>query len=150
MRGKGALHPSWTPSEQVLLMVSESALNWLPVVGLLSTHSCSWNQGGPPPHYLGMEGAEGERAQRRLPRTRSELWREFSQRGKTPHSAWAAFGWKESEVAQLYPTLCDPMDGSLPDSSIHGQKEPWNSREKNWYTSWEGCGTAARPQLPPS
>ena len=26
----------------------------------------------------------------------------------------------ESEVAQSCPTLCDPMDGSLPDSSIHG------------------------------
>ena len=27
---------------------------------------------------------------------------------------------KESEVAQSYPTLCDPMDCSLPGSSIHG------------------------------
>ena len=27
---------------------------------------------------------------------------------------------KENEVAQLYPTLCDPMDGSLPGSSVHG------------------------------
>ena len=26
----------------------------------------------------------------------------------------------ESEVAQLCPTLCDPMDCSLADSSIHG------------------------------
>ena len=26
----------------------------------------------------------------------------------------------ESEVAQLCPTLSDPMDCSLPDSSIHG------------------------------
>ena len=26
----------------------------------------------------------------------------------------------ESEVAQLYPTLLDPMDCSLPGSSIHG------------------------------
>ena len=26
----------------------------------------------------------------------------------------------ESEVAQSYPTLCDPMDCSLPGSSIHG------------------------------
>ena len=26
----------------------------------------------------------------------------------------------ESEVAQLCPTLCDPMDCSLPGSSIHG------------------------------
>ena len=26
----------------------------------------------------------------------------------------------ESEVAQLHPTLCDPMDGSLPGSSIRG------------------------------
>ena len=26
----------------------------------------------------------------------------------------------KSEVAQLYPTLCDPMDCSLPGSSVHG------------------------------
>ena len=26
----------------------------------------------------------------------------------------------ESEVAQLWPTLSDPMDGSLPGSSVHG------------------------------
>ena len=32
-------------------------------------------------------------------------------------------GWSEvkwSEVAQLCPTLCDPMDCSLPGSSVHG------------------------------
>ena len=33
-------------------------------------------------------------------------------------------GWKvkesESEVAQSCPTLCDPMDCSLPGSSVHG------------------------------
>ena len=27
---------------------------------------------------------------------------------------------RENQVAQLYPTLRDPMDCSLPDSSIHG------------------------------
>ena len=27
---------------------------------------------------------------------------------------------KESEVAQLCPTLCDPIDCSLPGSSVHG------------------------------
>ena len=27
---------------------------------------------------------------------------------------------KESEVAQSCPTLCDPMDSSLPGSSVHG------------------------------
>ena len=27
---------------------------------------------------------------------------------------------KSSEVAQLYPTFCDPMDYSLPGSSVHG------------------------------
>ena len=26
----------------------------------------------------------------------------------------------ESEVAQSCPTLCDPMDCSIPDSSVHG------------------------------
>ena len=28
--------------------------------------------------------------------------------------------WSESEVAQSCPTLCEPMDCSLPDSSVHG------------------------------
>ena len=28
--------------------------------------------------------------------------------------------WKWSEVAQSCPTLCDPMDCSLPGSSVHG------------------------------
>ena len=34
----------------------------------------------------------------------------------------------ESEVAQLRPTLSDPMDCSLPGSSIHGlsRQEYWN------------------------
>ena len=27
---------------------------------------------------------------------------------------------KESEVSQLFPTLCDPMDCNLPGSSVHG------------------------------
>ena len=31
-----------------------------------------------------------------------------------------SFGGSESEVTQSYPTLCDPMDCSLPGSSIHG------------------------------
>ena len=31
---------------------------------------------------------------------------------------WAPLKW--SEVAQLYLTLCDPMDSSLPGSAIHG------------------------------
>ena len=30
------------------------------------------------------------------------------------------FALKESEIAQSYPTLCDPMDCSLPSSSVHG------------------------------
>ena len=29
---------------------------------------------------------------------------------------------RESEVAQSCPTLCDPMDCSLPGSSVHGIK----------------------------
>ena len=31
-----------------------------------------------------------------------------------------SFSLSESEVAQLYPTLCDPTDCSLPGSSVHG------------------------------
>ena len=35
----------------------------------------------------------------------------------------------ESEVAQLCPTLCDPMDCSLPGSSVHGISQ---ARELEW------------------
>ena len=31
----------------------------------------------------------------------------------------------ESEVAQSYPTLCDPMDCSLPGSSVHEIFQAW-------------------------
>ena len=37
----------------------------------------------------------------------------------TPRASLVA-KWKESEVAQSCPTLCDPMDGSPPGSSVHG------------------------------
>ena len=33
---------------------------------------------------------------------------------------WPPIQWGESEVAQLCLTLCDPMDCSLPGSSVHG------------------------------
>ena len=36
-----------------------------------------------------------------------------------PHS-WPYIWRKESEVAQSCPTLCNPMDCSLPGSSVHG------------------------------
>ena len=35
-------------------------------------------------------------------------------------SGLPSLGGSESEVAQSYPTLCDPMDRSLPGSSVHG------------------------------
>ena len=40
----------------------------------------------------------------------------------------------ESEVAQLCPTLCDPMDRSLPGSSIHGifQARVLRFQDKGW------------------
>ena len=40
-------------------------------------------------------------------------------------SSWATYGYQHSRglekvlVTQLYPTLCNPMDCSLPDSSVH-------------------------------
>ena len=39
-------------------------------------------------------------------------WQEYTERKKERK--------KETEVAQLYPTLCNPMDCSLPGSSVHG------------------------------
>ena len=38
----------------------------------------------------------------------------------TPDPLVRSVEWKESEVAQSCPTLCDPMDCSLPGFSIHG------------------------------
>ena len=35
-----------------------------------------------------------------------------------PQNPWTQ--WKKNEVAQLCPTLCDPMDHSLPSFSVHG------------------------------
>ena len=43
----------------------------------------------------------------------------------------------ESEVAQLRPTLCDPMDYSLPGSSIHGI---FQSRVLEWVAISLGLG----------
>ena len=36
------------------------------------------------------------------------------------HFSKLLFRKKESEVTQLCPTLCNPMDGSLPGSAVHG------------------------------
>ena len=43
-------------------------------------------------------------------------------------SGLPSLGGSESEVAQSYPTLCDPMDRSLPGSSVHefSRQEYWN------------------------
>ena len=38
----------------------------------------------------------------------------------------------ESEVAQSGPTVCDPMDGSLPGSSVHGS---FQARVLEWVAS---------------
>ena len=38
---------------------------------------------------------------------------------------------KESEVTQLYPTVCDPVDCSLPGSSVHGILQ---ARTLEWVT----------------
>ena len=41
------------------------------------------------------------------------------------------FRHKKSEVAQSCPTLCNPVDCSLPGSSLHGILPPWDSPGKN-------------------
>ena len=47
---------------------------------------------------------------------------------------------KESEVAQLCPTRCDPMDYSLPGSSINGifQQEYWSGLPFPRQAKYEG------------
>ena len=44
-----------------------------------------------------------------------------------------------SEVAQSCPTLCDPMDYSLPSSSIHGI---FQARVLEWGATWDECNCA--------
>ena len=44
----------------------------------------------------------------------------FASRFFTTSVTWEALTQSESEVAQLCPTLCNPMDYSLPGPSIHG------------------------------
>ena len=54
-------------------------------------------------------------------------------------------------VAQLYPTLCDPMDSSLPGSSVHGILQArileWVaipfSRESSWPRDWTWVSRAS-------
>ena len=41
----------------------------------------------------------------------------------------------ESEVAQLSPTLSDPMDRSLPGSSVHGVPKSWTHLSDFTFTS---------------
>ena len=49
----------------------------------------------------------------------------------------------ESEVVQLCPTLCDPMDYSLPGSSIHGISQArvleWSAIAFSIYRSINKC-----------
>ena len=40
--------------------------------------------------------------------------------GENIKKRWQEYTESESEVAQLCPTLCDPMDCSLPGISVHG------------------------------
>ena len=50
------------------------------------------------------------------------------------HSNMQLYSQFMSEVAQLCPTLCDPMDCSLPGSSVHGILQ---ARVLEWvYTLW--------------
>ena len=53
------------------------------------------------------------------------------------------WGESESEVAQLCPTLCDPMDGSLPGFSVH--RIP---RQKYWSGLWQPISFSRGPSQP--
>ena len=52
----------------------------------------------------------------------------------------------ESEVTQLCPTLCDPMDGSLPGSSIHGILQ---ARVLEWVAISFSRGSCPNPGIDP-
>ena len=55
----------------------------------------------------------------------------------------------ESEVSQSCPTLRDPMDCSLPDSSVHGI---FQARVLEWVAiafSWESTAVFAETQICP-
>ena len=58
---------------------------------------------------------------------------------------------KESEVAQSHPTLCDPMDCSLPGSSVHGIFQArvleWVAISSSWGSSQPRDRTWIRQRL---
>ena len=51
--------------------------------------------------------------------------------------------WKESKVAQSCPTLCDPLDHSLPGSSVHGI---FQTRELEWVAISFSRGSSGKGQ----
>ena len=86
-------------------------------------------------------------------RTRAALAKELGRQGRPVYEQelrwekrkWCMFNWnKESEVAQSCLTLCDPMDCSLPSSSVHGIVQArilewvaiFFSRGSSWPTDW--------------
>ena len=86
-------------------------------------------------------------------RTRAALAKELGRQGRPIYEQelrwekrkWCMFNWnKESEVAQSCQTLCDPMDCSLPSSSVHGILQArileWVaisfSRRSSWPRDW--------------
>ena len=54
---------------------------------------------------------------------------------------------KKSEVSQSYPTLCDPMDCSLPGFSIHGFFQARSDRTQVSHTV-DRCFTSEPPGKP--
>ena len=54
-------------------------------------------------------------------------------------------------VAQSYPTLCNPMDCSLPDSSVHGifqaRKLKWVATSSSWPRDWTCLCSCIRRQI---
>ena len=87
-------------------------------------------------------------------RTRAALAKELGRQGRPVYEQelrwekrkWCMFNWnKESEVAQSCLTLCDPMDCSLPSSSVHGIVQArileWVAISFSRGSSWPTDGT---------
>ena len=89
-----------------------------------------------------------------------EAWKNNLTRKEIPASVYNFITDKDMcEITQLCLTLCDPMDCSLPDSSVHGIFQArileWGaisfSRESSWPRVWTRVSCiASSPRLPSS
>ena len=112
----------WTVALEKTL---ESPLDWKEITPVNPKGNQSWI-------FTGRTGAEAEaptfwppEAKSRLIREDADAGKDWRQEEKGDNRGWTSWvasltQWTWSEVTQLCPTLCDPMDYNLPGFSVHG------------------------------